>query len=124
MAKQLSSGGLLMLFPEGRLNPQPGGSIQPFRFGAFEVARAHDVELWGLCMTGCERVWPADGACGGYAAAVPDGELLQLVRHGAAAGAARRPARRESDAAGEGGAAPVGGGGGAAHRLAGVQLVE
>ena len=34
-----------MLFPEGRLNPQAGGNIQPFRFGAFEVAREHDVEL-------------------------------------------------------------------------------
>ena len=84
MAKQLSSGNILMLFPEGRLNPQAGGNIQPFRFGAFEVAREHDVELWGLCMTGCERVWPSTAACGGHPATVV-GRLFPIAPRGARA---------------------------------------
>lgn len=82
ISERLDNGGFVWLFPEARLNERPA-TLQPFRFGAFEVAHERDVEVWALAMVGCEVAWPLGGV-GGYPAEVV-GTLFPIAPDGARA---------------------------------------
>lgn len=54
------------------------------QFGAFDAAHRFDAEIWGLCLRGCEHVWPSDATLGGAPATVR-ARLFPIAPKGAAA---------------------------------------
>lgn len=64
-------GGVLALFPEGRIHRGDCLALQPFRRGSLALARKHDVQLWGFVHVGVNATWPLVGArMGGYASEI------------------------------------------------------
>lgn len=60
----ITSGGHLMVFPEGDLN-RDWKVLKPFRVGGMEMCIRHDMEMWGFVMVAPSRSWHPDSAFGG-----------------------------------------------------------
>lgn len=64
MKAHVESGGGLSLFPEGKINRNPG-TICPFRRGTFSLIEEMDMSVVVLTTVGCNDAWPRDSAVGG-----------------------------------------------------------
>jgi 1-acyl-sn-glycerol-3-phosphate acyltransferase len=57
----IRSGALAGIFPEGTVNPEPGGGPQRGRSGAARIALAADAPVVPAAIAGTERRWPRSG---------------------------------------------------------------
>jgi len=64
-----SSGGGVVLYPEGQVAKDPS-QLQSFRRGAFKYHLDYKLPLWGVIVTGLNKSWPKGVAIGGRPATI------------------------------------------------------
>jgi hypothetical protein len=58
-----------MMFPEGRMNPEPQ-TLLPFRWGSIKYAIENKMPIYFVVTWGCPDAWPMSAGMGGLAADV------------------------------------------------------
>ena len=65
----LRDGGSLMYFPEGERNANPT-TLLPFRYGGYVHAKEHQLDIFGIVLTGTDECWSIDNIVGGFPARI------------------------------------------------------
>ena len=78
MTAHVQTGGMLGICPEGTVNATPM-TLQPFRHGAFRIAIAQEMPIFGMVTVGCNDCWPKRAGLGGWPATVYVGDPVHLL---------------------------------------------
>lgn len=65
LKQHVASGGLGVWYPEGRLHPGTGTTLQQFKAGGFNLCQDVDCEIWTLTFLGNNFFWPKEAPIGG-----------------------------------------------------------